>query len=84
MPTAVADAVIGAEDLRHQVAEAVDDRRVLLEIGGGVDHAQGFHQPRDAVERAEVSVKRRENGEPRLPGGVVRRPADRFPSRPCR
>ena len=43
-----------AEDLDHQIAEAVDDLRVLLEIGRGVDHAEGLDDADDLVEAADL------------------------------
>jgi len=42
-----------AENLDQQLAEAVDDLRLLAEVGRAVDHADHFHELDDLVEAAE-------------------------------
>src|SRR5262245_24056247 len=58
-----ADAGIFAEDVGHQFRKAVDDRRLLFEVGGAIDHAERLDQALDLVERAECVAHRGEDGE---------------------
>jgi Zn-dependent protease len=50
-----------AEHFHHQVAETVDDGRVILKIGGRVHHSQNLHEAHHAVERTEIVPQRRED-----------------------
>src|SRR5205085_11564370 len=59
MPTAL------AEHLDKQIRAAVDDFRMIFEIGGGVDHPEHFDDVLDAVEiAAERILDRRDQHEP--------------------
>ena len=59
-----------AEDLDHQLAEAVDDLWMPLKVRRGVDHPQHFQNPIDAIETAELGLQRRQDRQPHLPGRV--------------
>lgn len=43
-----------AKDLMHDLRGAVDDMRMRLEIGVGIDKAGQLHHPADGVERAGI------------------------------
>ena len=50
-----------AKDLMHDLRGAVDDMRMRLEIGVGIDKAGQFHHPADGVERAEFVAQDRKD-----------------------
>lgn len=52
--TASGDAVVCAEDLLHKLAEAVNDRGLVNELGSAAYQAKSFHEPLDVVEIAEL------------------------------
>lgn len=65
------DAGFVTEDVPHQVAVSIDDSGVIAELGRGVDHAEGFDQPLDAVERAEVLFEGGEDRQSHLSSGLM-------------
>src|SRR5436190_7639804 len=63
---------VGSPDVEHELAEAVDHRRRLVEAGGAVDHPERLHPAGDAVEVAELGPKRGDDREPGEPGRLRR------------
>ena len=60
-----------AEDLDHEIREAVDDLGLLAEALGGVDHAEDLDHPLDLVEAAEQGTRRAEEIDSHLARGLV-------------
>src|SRR2546425_2740421 len=60
-----------AEDLDHQIGEAVDHLGLVAETVRGVHHAQRLDDPTDLVEAAEVRPDRREEREPDLARDLI-------------
>src|SRR4030095_12637351 len=58
-----ANAAIRSPDLRKQLRAAVDDGRVIAEVGRRLHHTKQLHDPRDAIQRAERQAQRREDGQ---------------------
>src|SRR5918992_1424838 len=61
-----------AEDLRHQVREAVDDGGLVVEVVGAVDERQCLDDALDAVEVAQVVADAAQQLHAGGTGGVVR------------
>ena len=57
------DAVVRAEDIAHQFAEAVDDGWMIFEIGRRVDEADGLHEAADRIEAAKLLPQRRQHAQ---------------------
>lgn len=66
---AYSDAEVIAPDGREQFTASVDHVRVSLKIRCGINHAQYFDHPGDAVQASEVCFKGRQYGEPYLSCG---------------
>lgn len=60
-----------AEDLDEQIGAAIDDGRLLSEIGGTVDESLDAHDARDAIKGAEFLAQSREQSQTRLPRGFL-------------
>src|SRR5215471_15692839 len=60
-----------AEDLDHEIGEAVDDFGLLAEALGGVDHAQHLDDTLDLVEAAQQSARRAEKIDAHLARDLV-------------
>ena len=56
-----------AEDVAHQLAEAVDHRGMIDELRRRLDQAEGLHKPSNLVETAALLPQRGQDREPRLP-----------------
>ena len=59
-----------AEHLGHQFAEAVDNGRLGVKIGGAVDQSERFHQTANAVQAAQMIAKCGQHRQPNLPRGL--------------
>src|SRR5688500_18009739 len=60
-----------AEDLDHQLAEAIDDLRLLREVGRAVDHAENLYESDDTIEGAELVADGAEYAQPDLSRGIA-------------
>src|SRR5215475_12174856 len=60
-----------AEDLDHEIGEAVDDLGLLAEALGRVDHAQHLDDALDLVEAAQHGARRAEEVDTDLAGDLV-------------
>ena len=70
-------AALGPEHLDQQVRGAVRDRRLLAELGVGVDEHEQLHDPSHAVELADLGLQAREQVEDReCRRGLARRDVD--------
>ncbi len=58
--------IIRSPDLREQLAAAIDDKGMPLEIGCAADHAKRLHDTLYFIEAAEITAHGRQNGEPYL------------------
>ena len=68
-----ADPVIRSPDLRKELRAAVDDLRVIAELGRRVHHAEQLHDADDPIEAAQLRAQRREDRQAGLPGGRAAR-----------
>ena len=73
LPSCGADAGVGPEDLRKQLAATVDDGRLMGEFRRAVDHAQDLDHAANPVQRAELLAQRSQNAQPDQPGRLVAR-----------
>src|SRR5215831_8683661 len=64
-------ATLLAEDLDHEIGEAVDDLGLLAEALGRVDHAQHLDDALDLVEAAQLSARRAEEIDAHLARDLV-------------
>jgi hypothetical protein len=60
-----------APDLDDQIAEAVHDLGILVEVGRALNVADRPQPLRHAIEVTQLALERREDREPREPSGVV-------------
>src|SRR5439155_22349477 len=65
------DPCVLAENLSHQLPEAVDDLGMITQLRRGVDHAERLDQPLHLVERAERVPHGAENGQTDSSGSVL-------------
>ena len=69
MPTATSRADAGvAEDVFHEVREAIDHLGLVAEVRGAVDHSQALDQPHNLIERAEMASHGGQDRQSGLPG----------------
>src|SRR5688572_4474431 len=60
-----------AEQLDDEVREAVDDSRLLVEVGCAVDHAEHLDPLDDELEVADLALERRHEVDAGQPRGLV-------------
>jgi hypothetical protein len=65
------DAQIGSPNVSEELGTRVDDLGMVVEIGGGVDHSEGFDDAADFIEGAEFVAEGAEEGESALARRVL-------------